>query len=83
MPEAGVCPAKRQSPADSANRGKVAQAGLSQAEGIQAAAPADRGKTGLRVAGGETGRCGVSPLERVAPHEVGAKGNAFPNGKTC
>lgn len=26
----------------------------------------------------ETGRCGVPPLERVAAHEVAAKGKAFP-----
>jgi len=53
---------------------EAAQAGLSQAEGIQAAAPGDRRKTGLRVAGGRTGRCGVSPLDGmgcVAPGSTG------------
>ena len=47
-------------------------------EGNLAAVPTDRRKTGLRVAGGGRGRCGVSPLEWVAPHEIGALGKAFP-----
>lgn len=51
---------------------------ITEAVRTQATAPGVPRKTGLRVAGGGTGCYGVSPLEWVAPHNVGAKGKAFP-----
>ena len=69
-PEASVRPAERQSPADSANRGRWRKPVFRRRREIQAAAPADRRETDLRVAGGGTGR-GV-PARKVAPHGVGA-----------
>ena len=75
--ETGGCPAKQTVAKQSANRVRGASRSF-VGEGKQATAPGDRRKTGLRVVGGGTGRYGVSPLEWVAPHEVGAQGKTFP-----
>jgi hypothetical protein len=42
------------------------------------AATHDGRKAGLLVAGGSPGRCGVSPLERVAAHDSSGEGKTFP-----
>ena len=76
--QTGVCPAK-QTVTRRKGQSRAGEPSRSfGGKGNQAAAPCDRRKTGLRVVGGGTGRYGVSPLEWVAPHEVGARERPFP-----